>query len=259
MIWAGLRPLADLIASRTVERTPPYARRRAFGGRPRRPHLHQIPATSPEDKEITRMGIVIHHLLDLQGQAVHAPPHIGVADREPDSCRTRNWDHRACRRTPINTFRTVAGYPAGTSRRRPSGQVMTACRDGGIESSQASAVSPASTYRRPLSGSGAAAHPADYHSAARRSVCARRTSSSRPRGSGAPRARDRTRRERLRHQAALLLVPPATTRFFGGDNLDPLHQRSLQRNSIGASAVSSPISDQPARRPSPDGYQPPSA
>jgi hypothetical protein len=42
---------------------------------------------------------------------------------------------------------------------------------------------------------------------------------------------------------------------FGGDNLDPLHQRSLQRNSTGASATSSPISDPPARRPSADGYR----
>jgi hypothetical protein len=48
-------------------------------------------------------------LLDLQRQAVHAAPHVGLADRQPHPHPRRNRDHRR-----DSTLTTAAAKPAGT-------------------------------------------------------------------------------------------------------------------------------------------------
>src|SRR3954470_18106297 len=53
---------------------------------------------------------------------------------------------------------------------------------------------------------------------------------------------DCARRERLGNQAPLLVITPAPPGRLGTNDLDPLHERSLQWNSIGDSAAASPVS-----------------
>src|SRR6266545_2143050 len=47
--------------------------------------LDQIAAPASKHKEIARMGIAPQRFLDLQSQAVHAAPHVGSPDRQPDA------------------------------------------------------------------------------------------------------------------------------------------------------------------------------
>src|SRR5215469_852142 len=44
--------------------------------------------------KITGMRIALQTLLDLQRQAVHPAPHVGLADRQPHSHPRRKRDHR---------------------------------------------------------------------------------------------------------------------------------------------------------------------
>jgi hypothetical protein len=43
----------------------------------------QVTAFAPENVKIAGVRIALQPLLDLQRQAVHAAPHVGVADRQP--------------------------------------------------------------------------------------------------------------------------------------------------------------------------------
>src|SRR5208282_3574778 len=56
--------------------------------------LDQIATCTSEDKEIACMGIAPQGFLDLESQAIHAAPHIGSPDRQPDPYTRGNWDHR---------------------------------------------------------------------------------------------------------------------------------------------------------------------
>jgi hypothetical protein len=83
------------------------------------------PATPPEDVEIAGMRIALHRLLHKERQAVHPAAHV-LPHCQPDPNSARNRDHRRCRRAAISAFSAAAGYPAATSARVPSGNVMMA-------------------------------------------------------------------------------------------------------------------------------------
>src|SRR6516165_115965 len=61
-----------------------------------------------EDVQIAGMRIALQYFLDLQRQAVHPTPHVGVADCQPNANSRRDWDHR-----PDNALTTAAANPAG--------------------------------------------------------------------------------------------------------------------------------------------------
>jgi len=52
--------------------------------------------------------LALQPLLDLQRQAVHAAPHVGMADRQPHPHPRGNRDHR-----PDNALTTAAANPVG--------------------------------------------------------------------------------------------------------------------------------------------------
>src|SRR5260370_19717691 len=61
-----------------------------------------------EDVQIAGMRIALQYFLDLQRQAVHPTPHVGVADCQPNARRRRDRDHR-----PDSALTTAAANPAG--------------------------------------------------------------------------------------------------------------------------------------------------
>src|SRR4029077_10580751 len=61
-----------------------------------------------EDVQITGMRIALQYFLDLQRQAVHPTPHVGVADCQPNAYPRRDRDHR-----PDSALTTAAANPAG--------------------------------------------------------------------------------------------------------------------------------------------------
>lgn len=52
--------------------------------------LGQIATATAEDKEITAMGVALETFLNLQGQPLHAPSHVGVPRRDPNP--TARWN-----------------------------------------------------------------------------------------------------------------------------------------------------------------------
>jgi hypothetical protein len=92
--------------------------------------------TSPsasEDVQIAGMRIALQYFLDLQRQAVHPAPHVGVADCQPNPHPRRDRDHR-----PDSALTTAAANPPG------------------IEAGMRMRAFPANS----ISIAGAAAHPA---------------------------------------------------------------------------------------------------
>src|SRR5271167_4577872 len=65
-------------------------------------------SSAAEDVQIAGMRIALQYLLDLQRQAVHPTPHVGVADCQPNTNSRRNRDHR-----PDSALTTAAANPAG--------------------------------------------------------------------------------------------------------------------------------------------------
>src|SRR5271165_5662220 len=61
-----------------------------------------------EDVQIAGMRIALQYFLDLQRQAVHPTPHVGVADCQPNAHPRRDRDHR-----PDSALTTAAANPAG--------------------------------------------------------------------------------------------------------------------------------------------------
>src|ERR1700730_11672672 len=55
--------------------------------------LDQMTALTPENVEVSGMRIAMQHLLDLDRQAVHAAPHVGVPDSQPYPHSRGDWDH----------------------------------------------------------------------------------------------------------------------------------------------------------------------
>src|SRR5215469_9745213 len=82
-------------------------------------NLDQVTAFSAKDVKIAGVRVATQHLLDLDRQAVHAAPHVGMTDRKPHPHANRDRDHRRDR-----TFRTRSNAAASTSRstriRRPA-------------------------------------------------------------------------------------------------------------------------------------------
>src|SRR5262249_43305508 len=68
----------------------------------------QVTALAPEHVKIAGVRVALQPLLYLQGQAVHAAPHVGVAGGEPHAHARGNRDHR---RTSACT--TAAASPGG--------------------------------------------------------------------------------------------------------------------------------------------------
>ena len=56
--------------------------------------LDQVAPGAAEDEKIAGEGIAAKRLLHLQGETVHAAPHIGPTDGEPHAHARGSWDHR---------------------------------------------------------------------------------------------------------------------------------------------------------------------
>src|SRR5271163_858646 len=65
-------------------------------------------SSAAEDVQIAGMPVALQYFLDLQRQAVHPTPHVGVADCQPNPHPRRNRDHR-----PDSALTTAAANPAG--------------------------------------------------------------------------------------------------------------------------------------------------
>src|SRR6516162_10532087 len=65
-------------------------------------------SSASEDVQISSMRIALQYFLDLHRQAVHAAPHVGVADCQPDANSRRDRYHR-----PDRALTTAAANPAG--------------------------------------------------------------------------------------------------------------------------------------------------
>src|SRR5882762_9253917 len=105
-------------------------------------------AFAAKNIKIAGMRIALQPLLDLQRQAVHAAPHVGVADCQPHPYPRGNRDHR-----PDNALITAAANPAGIEagiRRRtlPANSSSIAGAAGHPAPSPAGAIS---TGAKPLS------------------------------------------------------------------------------------------------------------
>ena len=55
--------------------------------------FRQIAATAAEDEKIAAVRIEIQGLLNLQGQPLHAAPHVRVARRDPHPTALGNGNH----------------------------------------------------------------------------------------------------------------------------------------------------------------------
>src|SRR5207249_2617184 len=71
-------------------------------------NLNQMTSSPSEDVQIAGMRITLQYFLDLQRQAVHPTPHVGVADCQPNPHPRRDRDHR-----PDSALTTATANPAG--------------------------------------------------------------------------------------------------------------------------------------------------
>src|ERR1700686_216445 len=104
--------------------------------------LDQIATRASEDKEIACMGIALQCLLDLQGQAIHASPHVRSSDRKPDPHTRGNRDHRRSR-TSSTRRSACASTPLLTRTRylpARSISIVSATDDGCLATASCSAV-----------------------------------------------------------------------------------------------------------------------
>src|SRR5450631_4585080 len=99
-------------------------------------HLHEVAPASTEHEEITGVRIALQRLLHLQGEAVHATAHVGMARRDPHPHARGNGNHRRGsafiaaaarsgstapeirRRTPRPNSSSISGMPTGAGRYR---------------------------------------------------------------------------------------------------------------------------------------------
>src|SRR6516164_989061 len=93
-----------------------------------------------ENVQIAGMRIALQDFLDLQRQAVHPAPHVGVADGQPNPDPRRNRDHR-----PANALTTAAANPAGIEagmrmRAFPATSISIAAVAGHLASSPTGAI-----------------------------------------------------------------------------------------------------------------------
>src|SRR6266404_7013141 len=104
-------------------------------------------SSSSEDVQIAGMRIALQYFLDLQRQAVHPTPHVGVADCQPNAHPRRDRDHR-----PDSALTTAAANPAGIEAGMrmhafPVNSISIAGAAGHPESSPAGAIR---TWAKPL-------------------------------------------------------------------------------------------------------------
>jgi hypothetical protein len=85
-----------------------------------RQNLDQVTALASEYVEIAGMGIALQRFLDLQCQAVHAAPHVGMAGGKPhphpggdrDHRRDKRRDDGRCQRGRRRGRNAQTGHPA---------------------------------------------------------------------------------------------------------------------------------------------------
>src|ERR1700694_3227790 len=104
-------------------------------------------AFAAENIKIAGMRIALQPLLDLQRQAIHAAPHVGVADCQPHPNSRGNRDHR-----PDNALTTAAANPVGIEagmrkRALPANSISIA---GAAEHPPPSPIGATSTWAKPL-------------------------------------------------------------------------------------------------------------
>src|SRR4051812_44586398 len=88
-------------------------------------------ALATKDVKIAGVRIAPQCMLDLERQAVHAAPHVGVANRQPHPHARRHRDHRR-----DSALRTAAAKSAGTdpgirTRTWPSSTSIAGAAQGG--------------------------------------------------------------------------------------------------------------------------------
>src|SRR3984893_1064962 len=93
-------------------------------------------SSASEDVQIAGMRIAFQYFLDLQRQAVHPTPHVGVADCQPNAHPRRDRDHG-----PDSALTTAVANPIGIN----AGMRMRACPAHSI--SIAAAAGPAASSR----------------------------------------------------------------------------------------------------------------
>jgi hypothetical protein len=71
--------------------------------------LQEITPAAAENEDVPTERIPLQNLLDLQGEAVHPTPHVGMAGGEPDPGGRGQRDHRTG---------SPRGLPRGVGRRR---------------------------------------------------------------------------------------------------------------------------------------------
>ncbi len=103
-------------------------------------NFYSMTSSAAEDVQIAGMRIALQYFLDLQRQAVHPTPHVGVADCQPDAHPRRDRDHR-----PDSALTTAAANPAGIEagmrmRAFPANSISIAGAAGHPASSPAGAI-----------------------------------------------------------------------------------------------------------------------
>jgi hypothetical protein len=71
-------------------------------------NFDQMTSFASEHVQIAGIRIALQYFLDLQRQAVHPTPHVGVADGQSNPNSRRDRDHRS-----DNALTTAAANPAG--------------------------------------------------------------------------------------------------------------------------------------------------
>jgi len=167
----------------------------------------QVTAFAAENIKIAGMRIALQPLLDLRRQAVHAAPHVGVADRQPHPHPRGNRDHR-----PDNALTTAAANPVGIDagmRKRafPANSISIAGVAGHPAPSPTGAIG---TLGEAMADPDLPPPPIDLAGA-----------NLRPPGDLSD---HRSRRQALGDNRPLLLSAPPTSPFRAGDDFKPRHR-----------------------------------
>src|SRR5260370_39701321 len=89
-------------------------------------NLDQIASGTSENVQIAGMRALAERLLHLQRQSVHAAPHIGAADRQPDPDARGYGDHR--RSSTSSTSRSAEALtPFPVRTRQPPTSSISLC------------------------------------------------------------------------------------------------------------------------------------
>src|SRR4051794_39008394 len=119
-------------------------------------NLQKIAAPAPEDKKMTRVRIVLQHVLDLERQPVHTLAHVGAAGGEPDPRPARERDHRPARARSVAATTVGSGAPEIRTRSplassisiSPEGAGTGSATHGGVAGVISTAAKPGTPRRR---------------------------------------------------------------------------------------------------------------